>query len=147
MKDLMFLFPLLGVMIIYYLFIAHIDKCVGAEEALFSEKECVSKDVLLYKNVGDIAFYLKENHLDFDVTDYPSFPKLCFYKIVLGISENDLDNLLICKIAKHFDADVRTVAKCNLKVYHEIFDCEEVDVVISNIDEVKSILDGWEITC
>lgn len=147
MKDLMFLLPLLGVMIIYYLFIDHIDKCIGTEEALFTEEECPSKDVLLYKNIEDLVSTFKANHLDFDVIDSPSFPRLCFYKTVLGVSENDLDNLLICKIAKHFDADVLTVAKCNLQVYHEIFDCEEVDVVISDTSEIKSILNGWGIIC
>lgn len=147
MQDLIFLLPLLVVIILYYIFIDHIDEYIASQEELFNEEEFTSKDVLLYKNIEDITAILKTNHVVYDVIEYPSFPQFCCYKIVLGISESDLDNLLVCKIAKRFNPAVQTIAKCNLQIYHEIFDCEDVDVVVSSINEAMSILNEWEVIC
>lgn len=145
MKEYILIFPLLGIMVVYYYFLSRIDKFISTEEALYETEEFTYKDILLYKDADEIVATLKANNLKFDLVEYPGIPRFCYYKVVVGVSNSDLDNLLLCKTAKRFDPFVRTVAKCNVQMYQEMFHCEEIDAVVADSSEVKVILGEWEV--
>ncbi|NCB42351.1 MAG: hypothetical protein EOM59_06995 [Clostridia bacterium] len=145
MKDIILIFPLLALMVAYYYFMCCVDKFISTEEALCEAEEFVNKDMLLFKGEAELIDVCEDNGVRFDLIESPCLPRFCCYRIVLGVSDNDLDNLLICKASKRFDPFVRTVAKCNAQVYHEIFSCEEVDAVVTNSIEISAILREWEV--
>jgi len=145
MKDFILIFPLLTLMAVYYYFVARIDKYISTEEALYEAEEFVYKDVLLLKDAGEIEAIFEANHVTFDFVEHPDIPRFCSYRVVIGVSDNDLNNLLICKAAKRFNLLTRTIAKCNIQMYQEIFHCEEIDAVVTDIREVKAILREWEV--
>ena len=145
MKDLILIFPLLGIMAFYYYLLSRLDHFVSTDNALYNADTLSYKDILVYKCEPEILSLFTGNHIQYDLIESFDIPKLCCYKAVLGISDNDLDNLLICKTAKNFNPFVTTVAKCNLNIYRTIFSCKEIDVVVTDINQLQTILKEWEV--
>jgi Trk K+ transport system NAD-binding subunit len=72
--------------------------------------------------------------------DEPDIPVNVQIMMVLAISNNDLDNLLLCNKARHHFPDVYLIAKCNDALYQDIFKDTGVHQIInSNYSEVSII--------
>ena len=145
MNDLILIIPLLGLMGFYYYLLSKLDRFVSRADTLYKADALSYKDILVYKGAPEVIAMLASNHIQFDLIECFDIPKLCCYKTVLGISDNDLDNLLICKTAKHFDPCVQTLAKCNFKMYQALFSCEEIDAVVQDAQQIEAILKEWEV--
>lgn len=145
MEELFIIIPLLAFMAILYRWMCHLDEFCGLKIDPGQDSEYVWKDVLLFGKDPSLCSSLRSQRLDFDTVECPAFPLLRMYRIVAAISENDLDNMLLCTLAKQRDPSVRTVALCNGRVYREIFDQPAVDVVVTDRLTILKILTAWEV--
>jgi hypothetical protein len=59
---------------------------------------------------------------------------------VLALSDNDLDNLLLCHEAKHLCADVYTIALCNDQLFLHFFRDAGIDQVLMGQQPVDSLI-------
>ena len=106
----------------YYL-MGRIDKFLNTRTLADTAHEDCEK-VLLYASEKDYAALkssLMSNNIPVLSTGEPDIPENARIIAVLAISNNDLDNLLLCNKAKHLFPDAYLVAKCNDAVYQDIF--------------------------
>lgn len=143
MEELFIMVPLLVFMAVLYRWMCHLDEYCGIHSEPEQDPEYLWKDVLLFG--ADPALYtaLRARQLECDAVECPAFPLLRMYRIVVAASKNDLDNLLLCTLAKQRDPSMRTVALCNGPVYREIFDHPSVDGTAADRLEIPEILAAW----
>lgn len=145
MEDLFIIIPLLVFMAILYRWMCHLDEFCGLKADPAQDSEYVWKDVLLFGKDASLCMSLRTQRLDCDVVECPAFPLLRMYRIVAAVSESDLDNMLLCTLAKQRDPSVRTIALCNDQVYREIFDQPAVDAVVTDRQDIMKTLAAWEV--
>lgn len=63
------------------------------------------------------------------------------YTYVLAISENDLDNLLLCHQARRSNPEVLTAAKCTRYPYRSVFQTQKIDWIVTGQVTMDAI---WE---
>ena len=73
------------------------------------------------------------------ITD-PQIPEDLKPVAILALSENDLNNLLLCTTARHQFPAVFTIARCNNSLYHHLFQQGVVDKVIIEPLSTESLL-------
>ncbi len=145
MTNVILICSIVCIMAFGYYVMCRLDEFVGSRESLVSSIKYSDKDVLLFKGSFDAYSLLSQNKLTYDVVEFPSLPALCRYRVVIGLSENDLDNLLVCVSAKRANPSCKTVARCNTQIYREVFKRQDVDAVIFDVEQVKTILNEWKV--
>ena len=133
MEDFLIIAPLLAFMVILYRWMGHLGSVCGLNTDPGQESEYMRKDVLLFGKDPPLEGSLRNRQMDFDVVEYPAFPLLRMYRTVIAVSQSDLDNLLLCVVAKQRDPSIRTVALCNGRIYRQLFDQTCVDKVITDV--------------
>lgn len=143
MEELFIMVPLLVFMAILYRWMCRLDEYCGVRSEAGQDSEYLWKDVLLFGSDPALCEELRTRRLECDVVACPAFPLLRMYRIVVAASPSDLDNLLLCTMAKQRDPSMRTVALCNGPVYREIFDHPSVDGTVTDRLEIPAILAAW----
>jgi len=145
MIDVILFISIIFIIALGYYVMCCVDNFICSGEDIEKQIEYKDKDVLLYKCSYKIYSLLDSRNVSYDIVDYPALPALNHYRIVLALSENDLDNLLLCSSAKHANPYSRTIARCNSQIYREIFMREDVDAVIFDQDQEIAILNEWKV--
>lgn len=139
-----------GVLLLGYYFMGRID-CFLSEN-IQSESEGFPKkvDCIVYlpdRYVNSFVEELRQHELVcsmlYDPYDFPSTD----YRAAFALSGSDLDNLLVCNKAKHYKSECFMAAKCNSRIYMDLYRKAGVTVIIdSKISErtVEEILKGWK---
>jgi hypothetical protein len=70
----------------------------------------------------------------------PHVPVPVSIMAVLALSDNDLDNLLLCHEAKHLCADVYTIALCSDQLFRHYFHDAGIDQVLMGQQSVDSLI-------
>lgn len=78
-----------------------------------------------------------------DAVEGPELPAPCAYRLVLAVSENDLNNLLLCASARRELKSIQLIARCNDPLDREIFRQQRVDVTVSSLGELTALLSNW----
>lgn len=145
MADLILFISIISILALGYYAMGRLDSFIAAGRSVPNLTEYQDKEVLLYKGPYEIYSLLDKNKVSYDIVDYPSLPAWTRYHVVLGLSENDLDNLLLCSDAKRTHPSLQTVARCNDEVYRDVFKREDIDAVIFDMQQVKAILNEWKV--
>jgi hypothetical protein len=145
MADFILFISIVSLIALGYYAMCRLDNFIAAGRSVPQQTEYKDKDVLLYKGPYEIYSLLDKSKISYDIVDYPSLPDWTRYRIVFGLSESDLDNLLLCSGAKHADFSVKTVARCNDQVYRDIFMREDIDAVVFDMQQAKAILNEWKV--
>lgn len=145
MEEFFILIPLLAFMAILYRWICHLDESRRPNADPEKDAEYMWKDVLLFGSSDSACALLRAQHKTCDVVNYPAFPLLSMYHIVVAISDVDLDNLLLCNLSKERNPASRTIAFCNGPIYRELFDQPAVDALLNNRLDLVKILTSWEV--
>jgi hypothetical protein len=137
---------ILGVVAYGYLLMARVDRFLNNESFEDGVHEIDNRVVLIYAFDNDysvIKASLSDKKIPYIQTCEPEIPDNVEIMTVLAVSDNDLDNLLLCCKARHLFPDVFLIAKCNDLLYHSIFINTGIqcvltgtftpDVILSNI--------------
>lgn len=74
---------------------------------------------------------LQQHGLRYCLVSEPHVPLPVSVLAVLAISDNDLDNLLLCHEARHVSADIYTIALCNDPLFTKFFRDAGIDRVLT----------------
>lgn len=78
-----------------------------------------------------------------DAVDTPNFPAGGEYRLVLAVSDSDLNNLMLCAAARRAVQSVQMIARCNDSVDRAVFHDHHVDVTVSDAAELQALLSNW----
>ena len=147
MQNAVLVISMIGVFVFGYILIGRVDSFL--EKGGFSgfSGDTVRKDVLVFSSsekqnneAESMISSLTDLSLSYDIVQRPQIPDKCSYDIVLTISGNDMDNLMLCATAKRVYTKVFTLAKCNDKRYECIFCREDVDAFVFDTKSAAAII-------
>lgn len=97
----------------------------GQEEDIFSARE-----------------WLKKSHFCYDEVDAPTLPREGNFRFLLALSKSDVDNLLLCSVARRRFDSIKTAARISDTVYLPVFKEAGIDYILpSNGDtEIMELL-------
>jgi hypothetical protein len=80
-----------------------------------------------------------------DSPDFSLYPQV---RLVVALGESDLDNLMICRLSKHLNPTVATIAFCQDKTHERLYLESKVDHLLMGqpaIDKVRQYLEEMEL--
>lgn len=132
-----------GILLYGYFLMRRLDQFIegGGFEREPDEQE--KMDVLLFgesEMLAQMHHALMDAQVRFDVTDEPEVPDGAAYRWIAALSKDDESNLLVCLAARRKNAGIRMMAKCNDRVYEEVFRQTGITVVLHEGDAAQRIL-------
>ncbi|SMP55184.1 NAD-binding protein [Anoxynatronum buryatiense] len=102
----------------------------------------VSMALIYWENQPVTRFesMLQQEKIPYRIVTEPQIPEDVKPIAVLALSENDLNNLLLCTTAKHQFPAVLTVARCNDSLYRHLFQQGGVDTVLEESLPAEDLL-------
>lgn len=120
----------------------HIDSFLESNKQENKSQNSQNKVLIFCNDKAAVALIKKQMNgrkLGCAFTEIPALPTQNYYKAILAISTNDLDNILICQQAKKGSVS-HILAVCNNKMYANIFDEFDIQNVFYNIQDALEIL-------
>jgi hypothetical protein len=122
-----------GGMLYGYLLVRRLDRFI--ERGGFAEEpdDPIEKDILFYgerEALDEVCRALDGERVSYDLTAEPEIPYGAAYRWVGALSKDDASNLLVCLAARRKNKDIRTIAKCNDRIYEDVFRRTGVTVVL-----------------
>lgn len=146
----MLIILMVGVILLGFRIMARIDTFI--ENGGFEERQAVQiNKILMFGEqniVHDISCNLMENNIPYCITKEPDVPENTAFHIVMALSDNDMDNLLLCNKAIHIYPHALTIAKCNDHIYKNVFDSVGIGHILSGpitSDTVLFAMKGWDL--
>lgn len=137
MQNAVLVISMVGVFIFGFLLMRRVDGFLTGGGFHKTPGDSVVKDVLVFSECAkqsDEMNAIKDSlgglAKQYDIINKPQIPEKCRYGIVVSISDNDMENLMLCAMAKRLYVDVFTVAKCNDKRYEPVFCRDDIDVFV-----------------
>lgn len=149
MQDAVLIIAMIGVFAFGLYLMKCIDVFLAGGESNSKSDNLVQKDVLLFcdhdcgnTEIEKLIKTLGEEPFSLDIVDSPGIPSNSRYGVVIALSSNDMDNLMLCAVAKHTHGDNYTIAKCNDRLYESIFRRQDVDALVYDAKNVVPLLCG-----
>jgi hypothetical protein len=132
-----------GILLYGYFLMRRLDQFIERGGFAREPDEKAKMDILLYgepEMLVQVHRALTDAQIRFDVTDEPEVPDGTAYRWIAALSKDDERNLLVCLAARRKNASIRTMAKCNDRVYEEVFRQTGITVVLHEGDAAQRIL-------
>lgn len=132
-----------GIMLFGFVIMGQLDNFIGSSGFTESSQELLIRTILLFgekKIVTDISTHLSGRNISYHIAKEPDVPENIIFFVVLALSDNDMDNLLLCNKAKHVCPDVLTVAKCNENIYKKVFENAVINCILTGHLTPDSVL-------
>jgi len=112
-----------------------LDSFIGGGDITNEPPENEQKDALVFAESNTIT-YAKEtfsaSELVLEYTEKPYLPPNSSYRIIFALSENDLDNILICLQAKRL-SNTYAIALCSERIYQNIFEEAKIEHIVYDL--------------
>ncbi|MDW7657571.1 MAG: NAD-binding protein [Bacillota bacterium] len=134
---ILIIFAAIGIVLFGYLIMSWLDAFFQKGGFIDSPAAKMEKSLLLYcakqaeQLLDRLEPLLQQQGLRYCLIPEPHVPLPASILAVLAISDNDLDNLLLCHEAKHLHADVYTIALCNDPLFTDFFKDAGIDQVLT----------------
>lgn len=138
-----FIVVMAGILLYGYFLMRRLDQFIERGGIAKEPDEQEKVDILLYgepEMLEQLRRALMDAQARFDMTDEPEVPDGTAYRWIAALSKDDERNLLVCLAARRKNAGIRTMAKCNDRVYEEIFRQTGITVVLREDDTANRIL-------
>lgn len=132
-----------------YLLMGRIDHFV---EMTFPDAPIVRPETCAALIFGDLSRQdvleqlMLQRHISCLKLSEPHVPDHLKLRLVLAVSGNDMDNLLLCNEARHVDPGVVTIAKCSNSIYRDIFERAGISRILTDSlfdDAVLQAVTAW----
>lgn len=132
-----------------YLLMGRVDRFL---EKTFPDAQMVRPEICAALIFGDLSRQdvleqlMGKHHIACLKLSEPHVPDHLKLRLVLAVSGNDMDNLLLCNEARHIDPSVVTIAKCNNSIYREIFEQAGISRILTDAlfdDAVLQAVTAW----
>lgn len=132
-----------GVLLYGYLLMQRLDRFIERGGFAKEPDEPAEMDILLYgelEMLDEMRRALDDARVRYDLTAEPEVPDAAAYRWIAALSKDDESNLLVCLAARRKNNGIRTMAKCNDRVYEDVFRQTGITVVLHGDATVHRIL-------
>jgi hypothetical protein len=98
--------------------------------------------------IRDISSRLSVKNILYYIINEPDISENFNFSIIIAISDNDIDNLLLCNKAKHICPDVLTITRCNDLIYKNVFEDVGINYILTGpltSDDVLLVVERCEL--
>ena len=132
-----------GVLLYGYLLMQRLDRFIERGGFAKEPDDPAEMDILLYgelEMLEEMRRALDDARIRCDLTAEPEIPDSAAYRWIAALSKDDASNLLVCLAARRKNKDIRTMAKCNDRIYEDVFRRMGVTVVLHGDPTANRIL-------
>ncbi len=140
---ILFMIVLIGTVLYGYFIMLRLDKFIEKSMVRKESEGPGEKEILLYGEaeiIDSISQVLNAAEITYDFTTEPVINEGSTYHWLVAFSKDDADNLLICLLAKRRNSSIQTMAKCNNRIYENVFKQTGITMILQKDIPISRIL-------